>query len=1843
MILVAAVAVSLSATSAETSGHENGPLCWIRGASYGRASYASSSLRQNSVLTQYAPLVGAACGGQCYKTVSQWSSVAVRYGDKAVESQQECDKLCQSTVGCQVWTYWPNGIGKHADDEEGNGKGGCELFSAALDNDEVLKFGVGDGVVTAPKNYCNNAEEKGVEPWLPFMDLEEPDKSVETRCSNNWCTDAKDRDCCANPFPDEHWNEPMTCSTGSPVRIWGCHYTCCISDDQEDEDSSEPSDEASSENWSSPVNLKERSAMDLLSSPRTASDGRSCWLHGYSYGVGKDGACGNADIVAVHASRRTLDVGTSQGWWPSTAKLRKIPPSTTFSPLDCQKACDSNHFCGGWQLNRGACILREHLDCSPTISKVKSLWANSSSPVSSHIPSSVIAGVKDCVDVQPPDGIENAALDVSDNWFTDCDLPRCTAPHTKGTYVGHTFVPDSDDGEACWYKHFSPEELYEDCAQDRWIIVSGGSNSLSTFAQIVNTFAPVGLKDGLPLMGFVELLEYSVIDIVISRDAMPVVVDGDGDENNNARDGIIHLNLKKFCDIDSSLECHHSLSFQGGSPIWTESYFTALKSAFEEAPYEAGATRLTLVVGQYWQNSKQAMRALASNSNSGGWGNAKVTFYGQSMLWYTCSMPGMWCDFPMLGTTPPEVLDFFEDEFEDFLSTADATCSSERVDCLLATNGYHTIDDLGRKLVATMEQVAAKYEWANVIDVNGLAVPDEIIHGHMTPFLQNTILQIVWNVVCKNTQSHGCPDAIEASPPCWSDCENRGGGKACMCPGHGFNEMWECTNERQCTFTKLDPVPWEIAMEAPDYRAHNPQLTPSPLKVSSCFDADAIFTVKWNEVGSNKLEECNRLWCSTEVVGWFLAFLAFALGAEVLGFRSYLSKTFLEVRDHKFCRRHPNEQARNEEKEMLNKGNELDVQDSTDHASTSRTFSEPVSPPRLIGGKSHSVSPVSVIASLGPVAYKYKRPDSPSLLQFALKRTDHELRIAEEGKPLVVDESYENTEASVPTQSITKGHIPLAGERLNSLGFARLIASLHIVLGHLYAKGAVANVYFFGFGYTWVPFFFVLSGYVLTHARLHSSDPSRVDGPFSHVAKRLSTIFPMYAVGVLLAAIIQICKGGNLPNIEVLLVQSFMLQSWLPSLTEHALQAHCWFLSSMIFYWLGFGWVYKRIRNLSLRMTCFVCFLCCLLPWMTIIVPALDNSLSETWYTDHRWGKTESAVDILTVMLKFHPFFYIHVFVFGMLLAVFRCHLKRLHAMSEDRGLPVGAAVSVLTYFARFGATLGYAGLILLFTDQSLLPPAYKISERLSILLPLQGLVLLGLSPLPHVVANNGIRDPLAVLFALVPSWIGDVSYCQYVLQFNMYSLFPLEKITDPSFFIFLLGGSALGFKLVQEPGARAWKFVSKTWAKRSTVILLVLPASALATLLLMAKAINGLPTARVKKATSNFTMAPPYVRIAPEAVDLKLNWTTTVNSTLEDDEPVLINPSFLFRQDDNGGTEWVRSVRSHSVQEILTQHTFNTEKILSFESSILVRSEAFLGNLSAGFDDHDVLKWGLDGNAVMQPVNSNLVSHLGKKALWTDLCEPKASYDSGAKVLLRKQVSGPEDPKLIELPRQFAGNSTWGISFSSLPPASLRSAKSDQQQCRGTEKAVTQMYLASDGPGLASGQKVPGVRLKCGDPKATEKNWIGFTHEGHLYYIYSVEPHVVVHARTADGACVQHYESSSKELAAIKKRGVAVRGSATAVRYSEREFLALLHTHGSSGYSTLAYTFEASPPFRVLRVSTPLPLRGEGRAFASSLATVSDKVLIGYGVADRESRVLVMSRAYLESRFNAWCGNGQD
>ena len=391
------------------------------------------------------------------------------------------------------------------------------------------------------------------------------------------------------------------------------------------------------------------------------------------------------------------------------------------------------------------------------------------------------------------------------------------------------------------------------------------------------------------------------------------------------------------------------------------------------------------------------------------------------------------------------------------------------------------------------------------------------------------------------------------------------------------------------------------------------------------------------------------------------------------------------------------------------------------------------------------------------------------------------------------------------------------------------------------------------------------------------------------------------------------------------------------------------------------------------------------------------------------------------------------------------------------------------------------------------------------------------------------------------------------------------------------------------------------------------------------------------------------------KAIDLPLHWTMQ-DTTIEGGETFMTNPSFLFHPTPDGGLELVRAARLFTFYStnVVDDHGTILEQIYHYRSSMLVQSEPFMGNLDAAFEDSQ--EWGIlgteNGLKPMVAVDDTLLSTHGEVWSAQPLCEPKPKI-LGTK-LIRKIVQGPEDPKITPFP-----NGNWGISYSSYPlpsqvtneeeefAAEASSSSSSSSSCKWSPEAVFQMYLVNDGPGLAQGKTATGQHLQY-DTRANtqnDKNWIPFVHQDQMHYIQSIQPLRVIkcdNVATCEAVPQsQLLPTTSKLLLALQQAHHEVRGNAIAVKYDchTNTYLALLHTlddHPGGGYTTRAFKFTAQDGlFQVTAVSKPLPLFHGQQAFASSLVIQSDKIFVGYGVADQLSRVLVMNKEYLEEFFN--------
>ncbi len=155
------------------------------------------------------------------------------------------------------------------------------------------------------------------------------------------------------------------------------------------------------------------------------------------------------------------------------------------------------------------------------------------------------------------------------------------------------------------------------------------------------------------------------------------------------------------------------------------------------------------------------------------------------------------------------------------------------------------------------------------------------------------------------------------------------------------------------------------------------------------------------------------------------------------------------------------------------------------------------------------------------------------------------------------------------------------------------------------------------------------------------------------------------------------------------------------------------------------------------------------------------------------------------------------------------------------------------------------------------------------------------------------------------------------------------------------------------------------------------------------------------------------------------------------------------------------------------------------------------------------------------------------------------------------------------------------------------------------------------------------------------EKNWQFFEHEGELYSVYAVRPHLVL--RHHGG----RVEEAARTAAPLPWSNGDLRGGAPPVRVGE-EFYHFFHTRQESGgrmeYAAAVYTFAARPPFEVRRAAAaPILVPDEYDRPAHRTSSVvfpcgailrSGKWIISYGYHDQECRLAVFDAGEIEDRL---------
>lgn len=160
-------------------------------------------------------------------------------------------------------------------------------------------------------------------------------------------------------------------------------------------------------------------------------------------------------------------------------------------------------------------------------------------------------------------------------------------------------------------------------------------------------------------------------------------------------------------------------------------------------------------------------------------------------------------------------------------------------------------------------------------------------------------------------------------------------------------------------------------------------------------------------------------------------------------------------------------------------------------------------------------------------------------------------------------------------------------------------------------------------------------------------------------------------------------------------------------------------------------------------------------------------------------------------------------------------------------------------------------------------------------------------------------------------------------------------------------------------------------------------------------------------------------------------------------------------------------------------------------------------------------------------------------------------------------------------------------------------------------------------------------VELSYKKSRRVEKNWMPFVYRDKLYFVYSVNPHVILRCDTETGTCteaaVTHYRDDQVSH--------HLRGGTPCLFLPQKNcYLTAVHNrHSIAGvklvYTSVLYLFEAQPPFRIVAVSPEFFMDDdfETHRFKQIIQFVAGMVLdasdgrlyISYGVADCHSKVL--------------------
>ena len=315
---------------------------------------------------------------------------------------------------------------------------------------------------------------------------------------------------------------------------------------------------------------------------------------------------------------------------------------------------------------------------------------------------------------------------------------------------------------------------------------------------------------------------------------------------------------------------------------------------------------------------------------------------------------------------------------------------------------------------------------------------------------------------------------------------------------------------------------------------------------------------------------------------------------------------------------------------------------------------------------------------------------------------------------------------------------------LKALTGLRCFAAVNVVLFHF------SNPQWFGFmapvvnaGFISVSYFILLSGFVLGYNYNERARNGELDRKRFWEA-RFTRIYPIYFLSLLLS-LPQL--GGEYPTHTHamfwtgVVLTPLMLQGWIPAIATF-MNTPAWTMSAEAAYYVVFPWIaaWKKPTRMGPHLAKMAGI------WMLGLVPGcLYIALNpdgiphpDRWsYGPWLWA------------LKYTPYSHLPSFIFGVMLA----NLDAMIDRSSRLRLWMGIA--------------GFAGIYGLVNLGALVP--YAIIHD-GLLMPLFGFIILGLAG----------ENPLArVLGARPLVFIGESSYCLYLLHFNLWTMLHSSHILE--------------------------------------------------------------------------------------------------------------------------------------------------------------------------------------------------------------------------------------------------------------------------------------------------------------------------------------------------------------------------------------------------------------------------------------------------------------------------------